>query len=251
MSNKNMSMFLKGVKKGIPILIGFLPISTAFSVVASQAELLPFEIILMSVMLLAGASQLMAVNMLVLGAGSMEIIIATFIINMRHLIMSIYVMNKLKSTSKPFKLLLAFGVTDETFAMLSMTDEKDCNAYFFGGMAAITYGAWVGGTVLGLLANEIIPSHICKSMSIALYAMFIGILMPDIQKNFKVVYIIGVSILLNVLLGLFLQSSWAVIFATLIGGIIGGEIVEKEKKHEKPVTDTINDFGHGSSNLHS
>lgn len=244
-------MFFEGVKKGVPILIGFIPISTAFAVIALQVGLTPMEVILMSIMLLAGASQLMAVNMLAIGAGSIEIIIATFIINMRHLIMSTYVMNKLKGAPRPLKLILAFGVTDETFAMMTRADEEHCNAYFFGGMAAITYGAWIGGTMLGTLLSHVIPTNIGSSMSIALYAMFIGILMPDMQKHFKVIYVVGISIMLNIILGMFLTSSWAVVLTTVFGGIIGSKILGREQKDEHSISDSIHDLGDVAGNIHS
>ncbi len=251
MMSKHSMMILKGIKKGVPIMIGFIPISTAFAVIALQTGLSPLETVLMSVMLLAGASQLMAVNMLAIGAGNIEIIAATFIINIRHLIMSTYVMNKLKDVSKPLKLILAFGVTDETFAMLSVEEPENCNSYFFAGMAAVTYGAWVLGTMLGILLNTFIPASICSSMSIALYAMFIGLIMPSVQKNHKVLYIIGISIVLNIVLGMFLTSSWAVVLSTLLGGIIGSKIVRREKQDERSNADCTNDFGDVRSNLHS
>ncbi|WP_069999568.1 AzlC family ABC transporter permease [Cellulosilyticum sp. I15G10I2] len=251
MISKNSSMFLGGAKKGIPILIGFIPISTAFAVIALQAKLTPLEVVLMSIMLLAGASQLMAVNMLAIGAGSIEIIIATFIINMRHLIMSIYVMNRLKEIPRPLKLILAFGVTDETFGIMSMEDEEHCNQYFFSGLAAVTYGAWIGGTILGIVVNNVIPTHICSSMSIALYAMFIGLLMPNMHKNHKVAYVVGISIALNIIFSLILTPSWAVVFATLFGGVIGSKLLGREEKNEHKNINSINDFGDVNSNIHS
>ncbi|WP_054740241.1 AzlC family ABC transporter permease [Cellulosilyticum ruminicola] len=222
-------MFLRGLKKGIPVLIGFIPISLAFSVIAVQTGLTKAECIIMSIMLLAGASQLTAVNMLAVGAGSVEIIIATLIINIRHLIMSTYVMNRLEKVPKWMKWILAFGVTDETFGIISMEEDEYCNQYFFGGLALITYGSWIGGTVLGTIIIDIIPTSICSSMSIALYAMFIGLLTPSIHKNHKVLKVVLVSMFINYILGMWIKSSWAIVAATLLGGIIGARILEEKE----------------------
>lgn len=226
------TLFVDGLKKGIPILIGFIPISTAFAVIAVQTGLSKVECILMSIMLLAGTSQLTAVNMLAVGAGSMEIIIATLVINIRHLIMSTYVMNRLKNVPRWLQWLLAFGVTDETFGIMSMEDDSHCNHYFFGGLALITYVSWIGGTILGTIIIDIIPTSICESMSIALYAMFIGLLVPNIHREFKVLYVVLISICINVLLGMVMKSSWAIVCATILGGIIGAQILSETNEAE-------------------
>ena len=231
--NQNKQMFIWGLKKGIPILIGFIPISIAFSVIAVQTGLSKLECIVMSIMLLAGASQLMAVNMLSVGAGSLEIIIATLIINIRHLIMSTYIMNRLKNVPIWLQWILAFGGTDETFGIMSMEEDSHCNQYFFGGLALITYVSWIGGTILGTVIIDIIPTSICSSMSIALYAMFIGLIMPSIHEDFKVLYVVLISICINILLGIIMKSSWAIVCSTILGGVIGAEILRDTNEEGK------------------
>ena len=231
--NYKKKMFFSGLKKGIPVLIGFIPISLAFSVIAVQTGLSKTECIIMSVMLLAGASQLTAVNMLAVGAGSIEIIIATLIINIRHLIMSTYVMNRLTKVPRWLKWILAFGVTDETFGIMSIEGDESCNQYFFGGLALITYTSWIGGTVLGTVIIDMIPTSICSSMSIGLYAMFIGLLMPSIHRNGKVFKVVLISMVINFILGMYIKSSWAIVGATLLGGILGARILDEQGKEKK------------------
>lgn len=225
------SEFIRGIKAGFPVFIAFLPIATTFSVLAMNAGLSRAETNTMSILLLAGASQMMAVNMIFAGAGIFEIVLATFIINLRHLIMSSYVMNRLKTTPRKVRLLLAFGITDETFAILSAESEKKENeGCFFGGLVLITYGSWVFGTVLGSILIYFIPTFICNSMVIALYAMFIAIIVPDIIKNYVIGVIVLISMILNYVLSLLLPSSWAFIVAMLASAYIGTFLIGKEEK---------------------
>ncbi len=240
--------FRKGIRKGIPILVGFIPISTAFSVVALQSGLTAFEAIFMSIMVLAGASQLMAVNMLAMGTGNLEIIIATFIINIRHLIMSTCVMSRMKDVPVPVKVILAFGITDETFGIMSMENDESCNQFFFSGLTLMTYGSWVTGTIMGTVLCKIVPAEICMSISIALYAMFIAILMPNILKNLKVGLVVGISILLNSVFSIFLGIGWSVVFSTIIGGLTGSIILRKECEVDG-YQNISNDSGNVNSNI--
>ena len=87
--------YLAGLKMGIPIVIGFVPVAIAFAIMGCEAGLTKVETVLMSVMVFAGASQIMAVGMLASGAGLLSIVVATFILNLRHLIMSTCVVNQM------------------------------------------------------------------------------------------------------------------------------------------------------------
>src|SRR5690625_3197046 len=105
---------------GLPIILGYFPVAIAYGVLAKQAGLSLFELTSMSVLVYAGASQFMAVNMLMVSAGWIEIVIATFVLNFRHFIMNLSLMNKWQHLSTSSKLPLSLGVTDETFAVASM-----------------------------------------------------------------------------------------------------------------------------------
>jgi predicted branched-subunit amino acid permease len=118
-------------------MLGFVPVAIAFAIMAGSAGLTSFESVAMSVMVFAGASQMMAVGMIADGAGYLAIVAATFIMNLRHLIMSTCVFERMnengKKTPLPIKILCSFGVTDESFAIFTTTEKKACNsAYFLG-----------------------------------------------------------------------------------------------------------------------
>jgi len=249
MRTENKQQFVLGLKEGIPIMVGFFPIATAFSMIALQSGLTSLQTNAMSVFLLAGASQMMAVSMLSLGAGVFEIILATFIINLRHFIMSTYVMNKLKNTPLPRKLVLAFGVTDETFGIVSSKGDENCNQYYFAGLTLITYGSWVLGTLAGTTLGQLLPAQICANMSIALYAMFIALLAPDVSKDHKVGVVVLISMLLNYAFSKAISSSWSIILATVLGAFIGTFILKEEGNYEYE-NDTT-DSGNESRNISS
>ena len=113
----------KGLSAAVPIAIGYVPIAVAFGVIARQTGLSFAETVLMSMMVFAGASQFMAVQMATAGALGMEIIFATLVLNFRHFVMGLSLMDRLKDVPALVKGVLAFGVTDETFAVAAM-DEK-------------------------------------------------------------------------------------------------------------------------------
>lgn len=111
--------FLAGMRAGIPIVLGYIPVAVAYAVMARQAGFTAAETAAMSVAVYAGASQMMATEMYAQGAGISVIILAALIMNLRHVVMSTCVVSRLQKTRPAMRLLLAFGVTDETFALFT------------------------------------------------------------------------------------------------------------------------------------
>lgn len=229
-SQNRKKQLMKGAKRGLPIVIGYLPIAISFGVIASQTGIPLLHTVLMSFMVYAGASQFMAANMLAMGVLGFEIVFATFILNFRHFIMSMSLMNRLQHLSTLEKIPLAFGITDETFALISLEDDdsKEISYYFIAGTMLSAYFSWGLGTLLGGLLSMIIPASVGNSMSVGLYAMFIGLLMPSVKKNYKVGFIAVIAGGLSYLFNLYLSSGWSIVFATLLSGFIGSFIIEGE-----------------------
>jgi 4-azaleucine resistance transporter AzlC len=225
------TQFLHGAKKGIPIMIGYIPIAIAFGVLARQAHLPLIPTVLMSILVYAGASQFMAVNMLSAGTTGMEIVIATLILNLRHLIMSLSLMNSLPRVPKIWKTFLSFGITDESFAMATLqSSASDGNPFFLFGLFVSAYGAWVLGTGIGATLYAWIPSSVSNSMSIALYAMFIGLLIPAIKASWRksVIAIASIAVCSFFHLFIHLSMGWAIVLGTLSGSSLGIFLCEEE-----------------------
>lgn len=214
--------FIQGIQAGIPLVIGFIPIAIAFGIIAKQAGVGIGNAVAMSMMVFAGASQFAAINMLTAGAGILEIILATLVINLRHFVMGLSLMNLLKSIPMGWKAGLSFGITDETFAVATFRGkEKKIDQYFLAGLMLVSYLSWVLGTLVGSLLSTLIPSEIGSGMSIALYAMFIGLLVPAARKTKTAIVVASVSMVLNTLLQTVLDASWSIVLATVLGGLAG------------------------------
>ena len=177
-------MFRKGIQIGFPIVLGYIPVALTYGVLASQAGMSLLELTMMSALVYAGASQFMGVNMIVANATMIEIVVATFVLNFRHFVMSLSFMNELRERiSLKGRVGLALGLTDETFAVSALNKEEaeQKNGVFFYAAIYITaYLSWVIGSFVGGLLGEIIPEQLSQSMGIALYAMFIGLLIPSV-----------------------------------------------------------------------
>ncbi|WP_188631864.1 AzlC family ABC transporter permease [Lentibacillus kapialis] len=224
-------MIRKGITVGFPIMIGYLPIAITYGVLAKQAGMTLTELTLMSVMVFAGASQFMGANMIVVGSGALEIIVATFVLNFRQFVMSLSFMNRLRNLSLKWKAPLSLGLTDETFAMSSLhinEAKKEKGAYFYAALILTAYLSWIMGSFLGGILGEIIPEQLSQSMGIALYAMFIGLLIPSVKKEWRAGFIAVIAMLINVICSQFMSEGWAIVFGTVLGGLSGVFLLKED-----------------------
>lgn len=212
------SAYVKGLKAGLPIAIGYLPIALTFGLL-SKTYGLPFvDSLGMSLFVFAGASQFMALSMLTMGTTGFELILATFIINIRHLLMSASISEKGLPEPKWKKALYAFGITDETFSVASLSKEELTASYMYG-LITMAYGSWVVNTGIGYAIGSSLPHILQKSMGIALYAMFIGLVVPSLKKHRKVVILFISSAFLSTIFSFILTTGWAIVSATLLSSI--------------------------------
>lgn len=224
----HVKQYFYGVKKGIPILVGFLPVAISYAILAQNAGLTVAETIGMSASVFAGASQIMAVGMLAEGAGVLPVILSTFVLNLRHIIMSVCVFRKLKTPNRWIRFLIGFGVTDETFALFTMEDEEKSDEFFMLGLVSIAYFSWVAGAVLGVVAGNLLPYRFSQSFGIALYALFLSLLVPDLKKSWRLLLTVLITIALNCLLCLLMDKCWAIIISTLLGAAVGVGLTEND-----------------------
>ncbi|MBA2862806.1 AzlC family ABC transporter permease [Methanococcus maripaludis] len=224
-------LYFEGIKDAIPISIGYLPIGIAFGILAKSMGI-PYEIsILMSLIIFAGASQFVGVNLIAIGTSSFEIVLTTFILNLRHFLMSSSLSQRIEYTkSKKFLSLISFGVTDETFAVASLKNEPKLSPEFLFGLNFTAFFAWNLGTFLGIFLAESIPKEIQSSMGISLYVMFIGLLIPAIRRSNKVLKIVMVAIFISSLLTWvplfnFISTGWIIIITTILASFIGAKFM--------------------------
>ncbi|MBM7551135.1 AzlC family ABC transporter permease [Thalassobacillus pellis] len=226
-------MVKRGFVAGLPIMLGYLPIAVTYGVLARQSGLSNIELTLMSILVFAGAAQFMAANMIAIGTGAAELIIATFVLNFRHFVMSLSFMNRLRGIALKWKVPLSLGLTDETFTVSSLHKKEAKEQYgvwFFGSLILTAYVAWIGGSYLGGVLGDILPARLSQSMGIALYAMFIGLLIPSIKKESKVAVVAVIAMATNFIFSVNgMSDGWAIVLGTLIGGLSGIGLLKEDK----------------------
>ncbi|ADL12651.1 AzlC family ABC transporter permease [Acetohalobium arabaticum] len=229
--------FTAGIKEGIPIALGYIPIAITFGLVAESAGINKQISILMSLLVFAGASQFVAVNLLAVGSGVGEVILTTFIVNLRHLLMAASISQRFRdNVSKGWRALLAFGITDETFSLASLRSEEKLSTSFMLGLNLISYLSWVAGTGIGVFVGAELPSAIQASMGIALYAMFIGLLVPSLQKSYSVVGVVIFAVVINSLLNWLsvfssISDGWKIVITTILAAFLGAVLFPKEESN--------------------
>jgi 4-azaleucine resistance transporter AzlC len=228
---KQSNSFVSGMKAGISIAIGYLPIAITFGLLGKSTGLTFFETVAMSVFVFAGAAQYIALSMIAVGTTGIEIVLTTFIVNIRHLLMSMSINEKSSKDPLLSKLLYSFGITDETFTV-AMTQKDQISKGFMFGLITISYGSWVINTGVGFIIGANLPQVLQESMAIALFAMFIGLLVPAARKNAKYLSLAAGAAILNSIFTIFMSMGWAIVLATILSSIIV-ELGWKEGKSDE------------------
>jgi len=231
--NKTQTEFRQGFQSGLTLAIGYAPVAMTFGLLAKTTGLTFSEAVLMSIIVFAGASQFISLSLISLGTGAFEIILTTFIVNIRHFLMSTVLNERSENDHLFYKVLYSFGVTDESFSVAAMKDGAVTKAFMFG-LNGISYLSWVVFTGIGFGLGAGLPQILQESMSIALYAMFIGLLIPSMKKSMKVVFLAVLAACFNSVFTLanILTTGWAIVAATLLSSIII-EVMEGMKDKQR------------------
>lgn len=208
-----------GVKDALPVALGYIPAALAYGLLAKNAGLgLPLTLAL-SLFVYAGASQFAAVTMLVAGQGVLSIVALTFILNLRHVLMSTALAARLSERNPLKRALIAFGVTDETFSVASLGSSALSTPYLLS-LNATAYTSWFLGSLLGHGVGGILPATLQSSMGIALYAMFIGLLIPSVRRSRTGLMIALLAMGMNTVGHLFLSPGVAIVIVAVV--VAGG-----------------------------
>ncbi len=195
---KRKSAFLKGLRDGIPIALGYLSVSFGFGILAAAGGLSALTATVISLANVTSAGQLAGLNIIIAAGPLIEMIVSEFIINIRYALMSITLTQKLDDTfTTPRRMLCAFSMTDEIFAVASSQNGKITARYFYGLMLLPIVG-WVLGTFLGATAGNILPESLKNAMGLMLYAMFIAIVLPPATKSRAVAICVSLCAILSI-----------------------------------------------------
>ena len=194
-----MNDYKKGLKAGIPISLGYLSVSFSFGIMAIGASLSWWQALIISMLTLTSAGQLAGIGIMPYPGRYLEMLIAQSTINIRYSFMSISLSQKTDSKFKGiFKWLFGFFVTDEIFAV-AISQEKVSRSYF-GGLVTLPYFGWAIGTLIGAVVGNILPEIIMSALCLAMYGMFIAVLVPKAKEDKKVIIAILIAIIVGVLL---------------------------------------------------
>lgn len=191
----NREWFTKGLHDGIPIFLGYLAVSFTLGIAAKNAGLTALQATIMSLTNNTSAGEFAALGLMTAGAAFLEMAVTQLIINLRYLLMSCALSQKL-DPAVPFfhRFLLAFYVTDEIFGVSVMVNGTLNPFYTYGVITAAAPG-WALGTFLGVVSGNVLSAGILSALSVALYGMFIAVIIPPTKNNRILAGLIVISML--------------------------------------------------------
>jgi branched chain amino acid efflux pump len=220
-----------GLKAAWPICVGYVPIGLAFGVLAQKAGLGLVEIGLLSLLVFAGSSQFIAVSMLNAGSAILPIVLTTFMVNLRHLLMSSSLAVHLRRLGRGWLSLFAYGVTDESFAV-NLTRFRLGTWHWQQALVVnqVANAAWVGSSLLGGVAGQFIPSG-AFGIDYALIAMFLCLLVFQLRGGLYAVTAAAAGVL-AVVLALLLPGNLHIIIASVLAATIGFALRRRYAREE-------------------
>ena len=231
--------FVKGMRHGVPIMLGYLSVSFGFGVLCIQQNLSILAAVGISVTNLTSAGQVAGVGVIAAGGSLIEMILCQLVINLRYSLMSLSLSQKLDpSFNLMHRLFVGYGITDEIFAVASSQTEPLKPSYMYG-LILTPFLGWSTGTLLGAIAGDIMPASVTAALALMLYGMFIAIIIPPAKKNHKVLVVILIAAALSVVMHYCLpmiSGGFAIIIAAVIASVAGALFfpVSDEKKGEEP-----------------
>lgn len=218
--------FKNGLRDGIPIALGYFAVSFSFGILAIKGGLNTLQAVLTSLTNLTSAGQFAGLQVMIAGGTIVEMILTQFIINLRYALMSLSLTQKLdKSVSLKQRFIIAFGNTDEIFAV-AMGHFKEVIFIYMLGLQLLPLIGWTGGTLAGAVACDLLPKSVCSALSLALYGMFVAIVVPAAKKSKPVMVVVAVATILSCVLYYVPIFKWiskgiGVIICTIVAAAAG------------------------------
>ena len=218
--------FVRGMRDGIPICLGYFAVSFALGIAGRGVGMNAVQAFVMSLTMVASAGQFAAITLIGAGAGIIEMITTTIVVNLRYLLMSCSLTQKLSPETKLLhRLALSYCMTDEIFG-LSISVDCFLRPVYTYGITMISVSGWCLGTVLGVVAGNILPALVTNALGVAMYGMFLAIIIPPAKENHFLGALVAVSMAASGLFSILpylkaISSGFRVIILTiLIAGIV-------------------------------
>lgn len=239
-NQKLYNSFKKGISDGIPIALGYFSVSIGFGLMAVSKGIPPIVALLMSLTNLTSAGQVAGVDVIAHGGTLIEMAVAQLVINMRYALMSVSLSQKMHSSVSILdRLWIAFGNTDEIFAVSSSKDGEIGKKYMLGLMLMPIVG-WSSGTIIGALAGTILPPTVVSALGIAIYGMFVAVFVPPMKKSGAVSAVVLVAAALSCGFAFLpvlnrVSAGFVIIICAVIAATVGAIIKPVKDEEEEEI----------------
>lgn len=231
MKTETRKIFREGIRDGIPIALGYFVVSFTLGIAARRAGLTPFDGFITSLLNNASAGEYAGFVVMEADAPYLEIALITLVANARYMLMSIVVSQKFApETSFLHRFFVGFDLTDEIFG-ITIARKGRLNPFYNYGAMAVALPGWSVGTALGIFAGNILPMNIVSALSVALYGMFLAIIIPPARSERIILGLVALSFGLSfIATNLFsdISSGTRTIFLTILISSLAAYFFPKE-----------------------
>lgn len=204
--------FRRGLHAGLPIGLGYFSVSISFGILAVSYGFAWWQAVLISMATVTSAGQFAGINTMIHPGQYFAMLVSQLTINVRYSMMSVSLSQKVDAGfGKAARWILGFFITDEIFAVAAA--EKTLTKPFFAGLAVLPYIGWALGTLVGALVGNVLPEPLMNALCIALYGMFVAIVVPVAKKERPVLAVVILAMVLSCLF------TWVPVLNTLPSGI--------------------------------
>lgn len=231
-----MNNYLRGLRYGIPIGLGYLSVSFTFGIMAVSYGFSWWQALLISMLTVTSAGQFAGIGVMMQPGQYFEMLVSQLTINVRYSFMSISLSQKVDSKFKGiFRWLLGFFMTDEIYAVAST--EEQVSRSFFAGLSTLPYFGWAGGTLAGALLGNILPHSVMSALSLAIYGMFVAIVVPEMKHKKTVLIVVLIAVAFSCMFRYVpylnqVSGGLAISICAIVAALIGAALfpVEEVKK---------------------
>lgn len=232
------SILRTGITDSIPIALGYLAVSFSFGIAAVAAGLTPIEALLISMTNLTSAGQFAGIGIISASGSVFEMALSQLIINLRYSLMGISLSQKLdKSFKRLYCVVLGHALTDEIFAVAS-SRTTPVRPIYFAGLAIFPYICWSLGTIIGAVFGTLLPQMLTSALAVAIYGMFIAIIVPEMKASKNVLITTLIAIALSCIIYYMPQldgisSGFSIIICSVLASLLGAIVFPvKEDNNE-------------------
>ncbi len=185
--------FVRGLKDGIPIMLGYFAVSIALGISARNAGMTATQATVASALVMASAGQYIGFTLIAAGASYLEVVVMEAIANARYLLMSCALSQKVDAgLPLRHRLLMGLWITDEIFGV-SVSAEGRLNPYYSYGLAAVATPGWALGTLTGVVLGNVLPARVVSALSVGLFGMFMSIFVPPARRDRVIAALVAIS----------------------------------------------------------